>query len=133
MRKQGILYFQIHVGQMKWNMKQNLGKEKLLDEENLANHLAYIHWYMFLVAGMIMYAFDEIKKVDPQIAEAIVAEQERQNSHIELIASENWVSKARICARCSRSFGCCVHHCHFPWDYRHYEFWLYYRYHFELG
>ena len=98
MRKQGILYFQIHVGQMKWNMKQNLGKEKLLDEENLANHLAYIHWYMFLVAGMIMYAFDEIKKVDPQIAEAIVAEQERQNSHIELIASENWVSKAGMAA-----------------------------------
>ncbi len=98
MRKQGILYFQIHVGQMKWNMKQNLGKEKLLDEENLANHLAYIHLYMFLVAGMIMYAFDEIKKVDPQIAEAIVAEQERQNSHIELIASENWVSKAVMAA-----------------------------------
>ena len=45
-----------------------------------------------------MYAFDEIKKVDPQIAEAIVAEQERQNSHIELIASENWVSKAVMAA-----------------------------------
>ena len=53
---------------------------------------------MVLVAGMIMYAFDEIKKVDPQIAEAIVAEQERQNSHIELIASENWVSKAVMAA-----------------------------------
>ena len=33
-----------------------------------------------------------------QIADAIVAEQERQNSHIELIASENWVSKAVMAA-----------------------------------
>ena len=41
-----------------------------------------------------MYSLDEVKKVDPEIADAIVAEQERQNSHIELIASENWVSKA---------------------------------------
>lgn len=41
-----------------------------------------------------MYSFDEIKAVDVEIAEAIVAEQERQESHIELIASENWVSKA---------------------------------------
>ena len=41
-----------------------------------------------------MYSLDEVRAVDPQIADAIVAEQERQNSHIELIASENWVSKA---------------------------------------
>ena len=41
---------------------------------------------------------DEVKKVDPEIADAIVAEQERQNSHIELIASENWVSKAVMAA-----------------------------------
>ncbi len=41
-----------------------------------------------------MYSFEEIKAVDPEIAEAIVAEQNRQNDHIELIASENWVSKA---------------------------------------
>ena len=39
-----------------------------------------------------MYSLDEVKKVDPEIADAIVAEQDRQNSHIELIASENWVS-----------------------------------------
>ena len=45
-----------------------------------------------------MYSLDEVRKVDPQIAEAIVAEQERQNSHIELIASENWVSKAVMAA-----------------------------------
>lgn len=41
-----------------------------------------------------MYSFEEIQKVDPEIAKAILDEQERQNSHIELIASENWVSKA---------------------------------------
>ena len=45
-----------------------------------------------------MYSFDEIKNVDPEIAEAIVAEQKRQNDHIELIASENWVSKAVMAA-----------------------------------
>lgn len=45
-----------------------------------------------------MYSFDEIKKADPEIAQAIIDEQERQNSHIELIASENWVSKAVMAA-----------------------------------
>ena len=45
-----------------------------------------------------MYSLDEVRKTDPQIADAIVAEQERQNSHIELIASENWVSKAVMAA-----------------------------------
>ena len=45
-----------------------------------------------------MYSFDEIKAVDPEIAEAIVKEQTRQNDHIELIASENWVSKAVMAA-----------------------------------
>ena len=45
-----------------------------------------------------MYSFDEVKKTDPEIAQAIEAEQQRQNSHIELIASENWVSKAVMAA-----------------------------------
>lgn len=45
-----------------------------------------------------MYDFDEIKKVDSEIADAIKKEMERQNSHIELIASENWVSKAAMAA-----------------------------------
>ena len=45
-----------------------------------------------------MYSFDEVKNVDPEIAQAIVDEQNRQNSHIELIASENWVSKAVMAA-----------------------------------
>ncbi len=45
-----------------------------------------------------MYSLDEVRNVDPEIAQAIVDEQNRQNSHIELIASENWVSKAVMAA-----------------------------------
>ena len=45
-----------------------------------------------------MYDFDEIMATDPQIADAIKAEMGRQNSHIELIASENWVSRAVMAA-----------------------------------
>ena len=45
-----------------------------------------------------MYTFDEIKQADPEIAQAITDEMERQNSHIELIASENWVSRAVMAA-----------------------------------
>ncbi len=45
-----------------------------------------------------MYEFDEIKSVDLEVAEAIESEMARQNSHIELIASENWVSKAVMAA-----------------------------------
>ncbi len=45
-----------------------------------------------------MYSLDEVRNVDPEIAQAIVDEQNRQNSHIELIASENRVSKAVMAA-----------------------------------
>ena len=45
-----------------------------------------------------MYSLDEVRKVDPETAQAIAEEQERQNSHIELIASENWVSTAVMAA-----------------------------------
>ncbi len=45
-----------------------------------------------------MYSLEEIQKVDAAVAQAIVDEQARQNSHIELIASENWVSKAVMAA-----------------------------------
>ena len=41
-----------------------------------------------------MNSLEEIRAVDPAVADAIHAEMERQNSHIELIASENWVSPA---------------------------------------
>ncbi len=45
-----------------------------------------------------MYGIEDIERVDPEIAELIKAEIARQNSHIELIASENWVSKAVMAA-----------------------------------
>ena len=45
-----------------------------------------------------MYSYDDILRADPDIARAITDEMERQNSHIELIASENWVSKAVMAA-----------------------------------
>jgi len=45
-----------------------------------------------------MYSLDEVKKVDPEIAKAIEDEMQRQNDHIELIASENWTSKAVMAA-----------------------------------
>ena len=48
-----------------------------------------------------MYTFEEIKNVDSEIADAIQAEMARQNSHIELIASENCVSKAVMAATVS--------------------------------
>lgn len=45
-----------------------------------------------------MYSIEEVRKVDPEIASAIEEEVERQNDHIELIASENWTSKAVMAA-----------------------------------
>ena len=45
-----------------------------------------------------MYTLEDISAVDPEIAEAITAEGNRQADHIELIASENWVSKAVMSA-----------------------------------
>ena len=44
------------------------------------------------------FNFDEIKKIDPEIAECISLELERQRNNIELIASENFVSKAVMLA-----------------------------------
>lgn len=45
-----------------------------------------------------MYSFDGIQVFDPEVADAMKAEIERQNSHIELIASENFVSKEVMAA-----------------------------------
>ena len=45
-----------------------------------------------------MYTLEDIQAVDMEVANAITDEFERQNSHIELIASENWVSKAVMSA-----------------------------------
>lgn len=48
--------------------------------------------------GRKMYSFDEIKSFDSDIAKAIQDEIGRQEDHIELIASENFVSKAVMAA-----------------------------------
>lgn len=45
-----------------------------------------------------MYSFEEVVTYDPEVAAAMKDETERQNSHIELIASENFVSKAVMAA-----------------------------------
>ncbi len=45
-----------------------------------------------------MYSLEEVKAVDVDVYNAIEAEMDRQNSHIELIASENWVSPAVMAA-----------------------------------
>ncbi len=45
-----------------------------------------------------MYTLEDIQAVDTEVAAAITAELDRQNSHIELIASENWVSPAVMSA-----------------------------------
>lgn len=45
-----------------------------------------------------MYSLEEIRQADEPIARLIEDEIIRQNSHIELIASENWVSKAVMAA-----------------------------------
>lgn len=45
-----------------------------------------------------MYTMEDLKAVDMEVANAIESELDRQNSHIELIASENWVSPAVMSA-----------------------------------
>ena len=45
-----------------------------------------------------MYTLDELKNVDPEMTELILEETARQNNKIELIASENFVSKAVMAA-----------------------------------
>ena len=45
-----------------------------------------------------MYTLEDIALVDPEVAGLIRKEIDRQNSHIELIASENWTSKAVMSA-----------------------------------
>ncbi len=45
-----------------------------------------------------MFSFDEVKSFDAEVAAAMEQELERQRTHIELIASENLVSKAVMAA-----------------------------------
>lgn len=48
--------------------------------------------------GTKMYDFDEVMNLDPEVAAAMTDEIKRQNDNIELIASENIVSKAVMAA-----------------------------------
>ena len=72
-----------------------------------------------------MYPFSDVESFDPEIAAAITAETNRQRENIELIASENLVSKAVMSAMGStltnkyaegypgkRYYGGCQ-----PWNY----------------
>lgn len=45
-----------------------------------------------------MFSFEEVTKFDPDLAKAMQQETNRQKDHIELIASENFVSKAVMAA-----------------------------------
>ena len=45
-----------------------------------------------------MFSFDNVTTFDPEVAEAMNQELDRQRTHIELIASENLVSKAVMAA-----------------------------------
>ena len=45
-----------------------------------------------------MFSFDEVKNFDAEVAKAMSDELKRQQDHIELIASENIVSKAVMAA-----------------------------------
>lgn len=48
-----------------------------------------------------MDIFDKLKSLDPDVSSAIAAEERRQESEIELIASENYVSEAVLAANAS--------------------------------
>ncbi len=48
--------------------------------------------------GNTMFSFDEVQSFDAEVAAAMSDELNRQQSHIELIASENFVSKAVMAA-----------------------------------
>ncbi len=61
--------------------------------DNLSTLRVYVQWEVNK-----MYGFDEIQGFDPEVAQAMTAEINRQNDNIELIASENIVSKAVMAA-----------------------------------
>jgi glycine hydroxymethyltransferase len=54
--------------------------------------------YNLIYGGYRMYSFDEVSGFDPELAKAMDDELNRQRTHIELIASENLVSKAVMAA-----------------------------------
>lgn len=57
-----------------------------------------IHRIREIDGGREMFSFEDVKEFDIDVAAAMQEEIDRQNSHIELIASENFVSKAVMAA-----------------------------------
>jgi len=54
--------------------------------------------HQIILEVLIMYGFEEVQAMDPEVAAAMTDEINRQNDNIELIASENIVSKAVMAA-----------------------------------
>ena len=50
------------------------------------------------LGGIKMFSFDEVKNADAEVFAAMEDEMGRQRSHLELIASENLVSKSVMAA-----------------------------------
>lgn len=65
---------------------------------NFNNNTDYVIINKNVDGGTKMYSFEDIQVFDPELAEAMQKEIGRQNDHIELIASENFVSKAVMAA-----------------------------------
>ena len=51
-----------------------------------------------MLGGIQMFSFDEVKNADAEIFSAMEDELARQRSHLELIASENLVSRGVMAA-----------------------------------
>jgi glycine hydroxymethyltransferase len=65
---------------------------------NFNNNTDYVIINKNVDGGTKMYSFEDIHVFDPELAAAMQQEIGRQNDHIELIASENFVSKAVMAA-----------------------------------
>ena len=65
----------------------------------IALYFCFLEYCKVQMEGVLfMYSMEELRAVDMEVANAIDNELDRQNSHIELIASENWTSKAVMAA-----------------------------------
>ena len=87
-----------------WRLRKNINIKRELTSIGGNGRLKIIDFSViyFIFKAMRryhkMYEFEELKTADAEIAVAITEEMARQNSHIELIASENWVSHAVMAA-----------------------------------
>lgn len=87
-----------------WRLRKNINIKRELTSIGGNGRLKIIDFSViyFIFKAMRryhkMYEFEELKTADAEVAGAITEEMARQNSHIELIASENWVSHAVMAA-----------------------------------